>query len=206
MVRGEAEKGSRQRVASASRGRKAGFAAMLATVIAGTGILSGCAGLPNASNANPTADEIQITPAAMTFSNVNVGQSATQNAVLTNTGSRPVSITELSSSSAEFTTSGLPMPLTLGPGQSAPFKVAFRSSTAGTISGTLSAMTSRGSGSGKVKLNGNSGKSASQLSWSTTGLKFGNVLVNGTSTQAVTLKNSGSSDINVSQLAVSGAG
>src|SRR5215468_5060123 len=45
-----------------------------------------------------------------------------------------------------------------------------------------------------------------QLSLSTTSLKYGNVLVHGTSTQAVTLKNSGSSDVNVSQLNVSGAG
>src|SRR5215471_17021999 len=167
---------------------RTGLAALLGTVIAGAGILSGCAGLAT-SNTNPAADEIQITPAALNFPDVSVGQSATQLATLTNTSSQPVRITQLSSSSAEFTTSGIATPLTLGPGQSAQFKVAFKTSTAGSVSGTLSAMTSRSSA--RVKLRGNSGKNLSQLSLSTTSLKFGNVLVDGKSTQAVTLKNAG---------------
>src|SRR5262245_46676277 len=151
MARGEAVQGISRRVSRVSRMRKAGTAALLAAVITGTGILSGCAGLANTSNAGLTPDEIQITPAALTFSNVSVGQSAMQAAVLTNTGSKSVSITQLSSSSSEFTATGIAMPLTLAPGQSAQFKVAFKTSTAGTVSGTLSAMTSRGNGSTKVK-------------------------------------------------------
>jgi len=206
MVRGEAVKGISRKAWRACRMRKAGIAALLATVITGAGILSGCAGLANTSNTALTPDEIQITPTALTFSNVSVGQSATQAAVLTNTGSKSVSITQLSSSSSEFTAAGITMPLTLAPGQSAQFKVAFKTSTAGTVSGTLSAMTSRGNGSTKVKLNGNAGRTASQLSLSSSSLKFGNVLVDGTSTQAVTLKNSGNSDLNISQLSVSGTG
>jgi hypothetical protein len=205
MVRGEAVKGISRSFPRASRMRRTGFAALLGTAIAAAGILSGCAGLANTSNTNLTPEEVQITPAALTFPNVSVGQSATQLATVTNTGTQPVSITQLSSSSAEFTTSGIATPMTLAPGQSAQFKVAFKSSTSGSVSGTLSAMTSRGNGS-KVKLNGNTGKSASQLSLSTSSLRFGNVLVDGTSTQAVTLKNSGTSDVNISQLAVSGVG
>jgi hypothetical protein len=207
MVRGETVKGISRKFPREVRSRKGGLRALLGLVIAGAGILSGCAGLANTSNANLTPlDEVQITPANLTFPNVSVGSVATQTATLTNTGSKSVSITQLSVSSSEFTASGIATPLTLAPGQSAQFKVAFKSSTAGTVSGTLSAMTARGNGSTKVKLNGNSGKVASQLSLSTTSLKFGSVLVNGNSTQAVTLKNSGNSDINITQLGVSGSG
>jgi hypothetical protein len=207
MARGDAVKGISRKFSGEVRTRKGGLRALLGLVIAGTGILSGCAGLANSSNANLTPqDEVQITPANLTFPNVSVGSIATQIATLTNTGSKSVSITQLSLSSSEFTASGIATPLTLAPGQSAQFKVAFKSSTTGTVSGTLSAMTARGGGSTKVKLNGNSGKSASQLSLSTTSLKFGSVLVNGNSTQAVTLKNSGTSDIKISQLGVSGSG
>jgi ASPM-SPD-2-Hydin domain-containing protein/HYDIN/CFA65/VesB family protein/centrosomal CEP192-like protein len=207
MARGEAVKGISKKFAGDVRTRKGGLGALLGVVLTGTGFLGGCAGLANTSNANLTPqDEVQITPASLTFPNVSVGTSVTQAAVLTNTGTKSVSITRLSLSSSEFSTSGIATPLTLGPGQSTQFKVSFKSSTTGTISGTLSAMTSRGGGSTKVKLNGNSGKTASQLSLSTTSLKYGNVLVNGSSTQAVTLKNSGSSDVNVSQLNISGAG
>ena len=206
MVREEAVKGIAKKFRGELRTRKTGLGALLAVVMMGTGILSGCAGLANTSNPNLTPDGVQITPASLSFPNVSVGSTATQLATLTNTGSQSVNITQLSLSSSEFSASGIAMPLTLAPGQSAQFKVAFKSSTAGTVSGTLSAMTSRGGGSSKVKLNGNSGRNASQLSLSTSSLKFGNVLVDGTSTQAVTLKNSGSSDLNISQLAVSGAG
>jgi len=207
MVRGEAAKGITRNFSADLRARKSGLGALLAVVAAGAVLLSGCAGLANTSNANPTPqDEIQITPASLTFPKANVGSTVTQAAVLTNTGSKSVSITQLSLSSPEFTASGLSMPLTLGPGQSAQFKVAFRSSATGTVSGTLSAMTSRGGGSTKVKLNGNAGRNASQLSLSTTSLKYGNVLVNGSSTQAVTLKNSGTSEVNISQLNVAGSG
>src|SRR5439155_11008950 len=132
-----------------------GLVVLLGLVIAGMGILSGCAGLANTSNANLTPqDEVQITPASLTFPNVSVGSVATQTAVLTNTGSKSVSITQLSLSSSEFTATGIATPLTLAPGQSAQFKVAFKSSTTGTSSGTLSAMTARGGGSTKVHLNG----------------------------------------------------
>ena len=206
MARGEAVDGISKTFAGDVRTRKGGLGALLGVVLAGTGFLSGCAGLANTSNANLTPQEVQITPALLTFPNVSVGQLATQVATLTNTGSKSVSITQLSVSSNEFTATGIATPLTLGPGQSTQFKVSFKSSTAGTISGTLSAMTSRGGGSTKVKLNGNAGKTSSQLSLSTTSLTYGNVLVHGSSTQAVTLKNSGSSDVNISQLSVSGAG
>ena len=206
MARGEAVDGISKTFAGEARTRKGGLGALLGVVLAGTGFLSGCAGLANTSNANLTPQEVQITPALLTFPNVSVGQLATQVATLTNTGSKSVSITQLSVSSNEFTATGIATPLTLGPGQSTQFKVSFKSSTAGTISGTLSAMTSRGGGSTKVKLNGNAGKTSSQLSLSTTSLKYGNVLVHGSSTQAVTLKNSGSSDVNISQLSVSGSG
>jgi hypothetical protein len=206
MVRGEAAKGSAETFSEELGMRKRGLGALLAAVIAGTGILSGCAGLADTSNANLSPEEVQISPASLTFPNVSVGSTATQTATITNTGSKSVSITQLTLSSSDFSASGVAMPLTLAPGQSTLFKVSYKSSSTSTVSGTLSAMTSRGGGSGKVKLNGNSGRAASQLSLSTNSLKYGNVLVDGSSTQAVTLKNSGTTNINVSQLGVQGAG
>jgi len=199
--------GSSKKFFAGRVGGQWGLVVLLAAVVTGTATISGCAGLATTSNATPAPqEEIQISPSSLTFPNVSVGQQATQTAVLTNTSSKTVSITQLAFSSTQFTASGLATPLMLSAGQSAKFQVAFRSSTTGTVSGTLSAMTAHGGGSTKVKLNGAAGKSASQLSLSTTSLKYGNVLVNGSATQAVTLKNSGSSDVNISQLGVSGSG
>lgn len=205
MARGEAGRGSTRKHRAPCP--KAGMLALITVMTIGQVVLSGCAGLATNSNANPAPQEaVQISPSSLEFSNVPVGQQVTRTAVLTNTSNQSISVTQLSLSSPEFTTSGMATPLTLGPGQSTMFQVSFRSSTSGTVSGTLSAMTAHGGGSTKVKLNGNSARTASQLSLSTTSLKYGNVLVDGSATQAVTLKNSGQTDIQISQIGISGTG
>jgi hypothetical protein len=181
-------------------------AALFAVVACGGAVLSGCAGLAPSSNANPTPQEtVQISPSSISFSNVLVGQKSTQTATLTNTGNTAVTITNMALSSAEFVASGLTTPLSIGPGQSTKFQVVFTRSTSGDVSGTLSAMTAHGNSSTKVKLNGSAAKAASQLSLSATALNFGNVLVNGSGTQALTLKNSGLSDVQITQIASTGS-
>ena len=202
---------ARANLAATSRGRKFGagtasgwgVAALFAVMACGGAALSGCAGFATPSNATPTPQEaLQISPASISFAPVALGQKTTQTATLTNNGTESVTITQLAMSSTEFSTSGLATPLSIGPGQSAKFQVTYTGTTSGDGSGTLMAMTSRGSGSSKVKLRGS--RSGSALSLSATALNFGNVLVNGSGTQAVTLKNSGITDIQVSQLGVTG--
>jgi hypothetical protein len=181
-----------------------GVAAIFAMLACGAAVLSGCAGLANTSNANATPQAaVQISPSDITFPNVAIGQKATQTAVLTNTGNESVTITQLASSSVQFATSGLATPVTIGPGQSARFQVVFTSSTSGSASGTLTAMTSHSGSSSKVRLKGGAAGS-SQLSLSTKALNFGNVLVNGSVTQAVAVKNSGTNDVQITQIAVTG--
>src|SRR5882762_7161877 len=182
-----------------------GIAAIFAIVTCGGTVVSGCAGLANPANAKLTPQAaVQISPSDITFASVPVGQKATQTATLTNTGSEAVIITQLASSAIEFATSGLATPMLMRPGQSARFTVVFTGSTLGSASGTLMAMTSQGGSSPPAKLKGNAGGKASQLSLSANTLNFGNVLVNGTVTQAVTLGNSGQSDIQIAQIAVTG--
>ena len=199
-------------IAATSSGRKFGagtasgwgVAALFAVMACGGVVLSGCAGFATPSNAAPTPLEaLQISPSSISFAPVAPGQKTTQTATLTNTGTESVTITQLALSSTEFSTSGLATPLSIGPGQSTKFQVTYTGTTSGDSSGTLSAMTSRGSGSSKVRLRGSK---SSTLSVSATALNFGNVLVNGSGTQAVTLKNSGLADIQVSQLGVTGGG
>jgi len=96
MVREEAVKGIAKKFRGELRTRKTELGALLAVVMMGTGILSGCAGLANTSNPNLTPDTVQITPASLSFPNVSLGSTATQLVTLTNTGSQPVNITQLS--------------------------------------------------------------------------------------------------------------
>jgi hypothetical protein len=195
---------------AASRGKQVGartasgwgVATLFVVVACGSGVVSGCAGLASNSNAAPTPQEaIQISPSDITFANVAAGQKSAQTATLTNTGTETVTITSLALSSSEFSASGLPTPFSVGPGQSAKFQVVYTGSTSTTVSGTLSAMTAHGNSSSKVKLKGSG---AAQLSLSATALNFGNVLLNGSGTQAVTLKNPSQTDIQITQVSVTG--
>ncbi len=142
----------------------------------------------------------------MSFSTVKTGQQSTQNATLTNTSNETVTVSKLSISASQFVTAGLKMPLTLAPGQSTNFQVVYYGKTSGSYSGTLSAMTAHGGSSTKVHLRGATATLQGQLSVSVSNLNFGKVLVNGNSTQALTLTNPGSTDIHISQITVSGSG
>jgi len=180
-------------------------ATLFVTVACGAMTSTGCAGMATNSNAKATPLEaVQITPSDMTFSNVKTGERSTQTATLVNTGTEAVTIEQLAMSSAEFSESGLTAPLSLGPGQSKKFQVSYTGSSSTGASGTLTAMTSTG-GRSHVKLKG-SGGATPTLSLSTTALSFGNVLVDGSGTKAVTLKNSGQTNIQVSQIGVTGGG
>jgi Abnormal spindle-like microcephaly-assoc'd, ASPM-SPD-2-Hydin len=183
-----------------------GVVTLFAMSVCGLAVSGGCAGLATPRDPNATAQEmVQISPSSIIFSNVAVGQKVTQTATLINSGTDTVTITHLALTAAEFMVSGLVTPLSIGPGQSAKFQVAYTGSTSGSASGTLSAMTSHGNSSGKTKLNGKSSTAGSQLSLSTTALNFGNVQMNGSSTQALGLKNSGQTDVQITQISVTGA-
>jgi hypothetical protein len=206
MARPSRTRGNAEKFTATARKNWA-LAGLLGVVACGCTGLSGCAGLASTSNASPTPQEtVQISPNNITFDKVAVGQNATQTAVLTNTGKDPVTVTQLAVSSGEFAASGIATPLRIGAGQSTRFQVVFKSSSSGTASGTLTAMTAHGDSSSKVKLRGTAAQSASQLSLSSTNLNFGTVLVNGHSMQAVTIQNSGQADVQISQVSVTGAG
>jgi hypothetical protein len=190
-------------MASSKAASKWGIGALAVAVIFGGAILSGCAGLATNSAVTPQ-EAVQISPSTINFANVTPGQKMTQLATLMNTSNEAVTITQLSSSSTQFATTGISTPLTIGPGQFAKFQVSYTGTTSGISAGTLTAMTAHGGSSSKVHLRGASSQPQSKLSLSAAGLNFGTVLVNGSSTQAVTLNNSGSSDISVSQVSLTG--
>lgn len=166
-------------------------------------VLSGCAGLNNNPN-GLTPEAVQISPASINFPNLAIGQKATQIATLTNTGSEAVTISRVELSSTQFEAAGIRTPLSIGPGQSTRFQVVYTAASSGPTTGMLTAMTAHGGSSSKTRLRGAGATSTTQLALSTTAVNFGKVMVNGSSTQAVALKNNGSTDIHVSQIALSG--
>ena len=149
----------------------------LAIPLTGTGIAPG---------------QLTTSPSSMNFANVQVGNSTSLSETLTNTGGSSVTITQASSSAAAFSISGLNLPLTLTPNQSATFTAIFTPTSAGAASGNLSVASNASNPTLNIALSG-TGTAAGTLAVSPTSLSFGNVTVGSSSPLSGSLTASGAS-------------
>jgi Abnormal spindle-like microcephaly-assoc'd, ASPM-SPD-2-Hydin len=145
--------------------------------------LSGTGVTPGVLAANPTT---------VAFGNVQVGNSANLSETLTNTGGSSVTISQVSSSAAAFSISGLTLPLTLTPNQSVTFTASFAPISAGAASGSLSVASNASNSPLSIALSG-TGTAAGTLAVSPTSLSFGSVTVGSSSALNGTLTASGAS-------------
>src|ERR1700732_2333146 len=145
--------------------------------------LSGTGVTPGALAANPTT---------VAFGSVQVGNSTNLSETLTNTGGSSVTISQVSSSAAAFSISGLTLPLTLTPNRSVTFTATFTPISAGAASGNLSVASNASNSTLNVALSG-AGTSAGQLAVSPPSLSFGNVVVGLSSSLNGSLTASGTS-------------
>ncbi len=96
--------------------------------------------------------QLAASPTSLNFGNVTIGTSNTQSGSLTATGAS-VTVSSASSTDAEYSLSGITLPVTLAAGQTVPFKVSFTPSAPGMVSANL-AFTSNASTSPTVGLSG----------------------------------------------------
>jgi len=82
------------------------------------------------------------TQSPLNFGNVAVGNTGTQSATFTLTGSGATTIAQVAASPSTYTVSGPTLPLTLSAGNSATFNVAFKPTATGTVSGNIAVTTS----------------------------------------------------------------
>src|SRR5205807_1609459 len=149
--------------------------------------------------------QLSVTPPSVSFGNAVVGTTNTQTITLTNPGTANLTISQATVSEQSFTMTGLNIPLILGAGQTTSFNVAYVPSSAGSVTGSLSLVSDAPNSPTTLALSGTGVAATLQLTTSPTSLSFGNVTV-GSSTQTVTLTNSGNSSVSISQVQVSGPG
>jgi Abnormal spindle-like microcephaly-assoc'd, ASPM-SPD-2-Hydin len=181
----------------------------LAVVLALAGML-GCQGLstskPNSQGTQtPLPGALSATPASISFLNVRSGSDPTESDTLTNTGGTSLTITQASVTGTGFSISGLSLPLTLAPNQSATFSVIFTLQSAGSASGNLALTNDGASSPVNVALSGTA-VAAGSLTATPASFTFGNVQVGTNQTQTETLKNSGGENITVSAASFTGPG
>jgi len=160
----------------------------------------------------PAAAQLAASPTGINFGTVQVGTQASLSGVLTNADTDNVTINRVSVSGSAFTMSGVTLPLTLTPGQSAPFTATFLPTATGAVSGSIDITAKtpmyrkhwKGTLRTTVPLSGAGGSTAAgQLTANPRSLAFGSVAMGSTSTQNQTVTNSGSASLNISNAAIS---
>jgi len=144
-------------------------------------------------------------PATLSFGGVQAGQAKTLPIVLTNSGSSSVTVSQANVSSSVFTVSGLSLPMTLVPSQSASFSVTVHPQSGTASNGTLSVVSDASNGSLAVPLSAGVAIGG-VLSTSDSSLDFSNVPVGSTNPLSETLTNTGGSTVSVNQANVTGTG
>lgn len=142
---------------------------------------------------------------ALRFGSIIIGQSETLPITMTNSGSTNVTVSAVNSNLAAFSVSELSLPLTIEPGNSITFNVAFTPTMAG-LQGEAITVTSTQSAKSFCTGALGTGVTSQYLTSNPTSLGFGNVSVGATAMLPMVLTNSGPYFIELSQEQITGAG
>ena len=156
--------------------------------------------------AQPTGQPgITISPASINFGGVGVGQNVGQLVTISNSGASPLTVSNVAVTGANFSVPGLSLPITVGAGQSATFIANITASTSGAVSGSLTIANNSPTPSVLVPMSGFATAPASGISVSPSSVNFGSVAVGQNVGQLMTISNTGSGSLTVSNIAVTGS-
>jgi hypothetical protein len=149
--------------------------------------------------------QLTVSPSNVDFGSVLIGSTQSMPVLVLNSGASAVTISQVSASGTGFNTSGLPLPLTLAPGQSATFTIVFAPQSAGTANGSVALLSDAVNPNLNLDLAG-IGVTPGALVATPSSPAFGTVQVGNTKSLIETLTNSGGSPVMISQVSAAGAG
>lgn len=141
--------------------------------------LSGAGVTPGTLSANPS-----------NFGSLQVGNSSTQTATLTDSGGSRLTVTQANLTGAGFSMSGLSTPLTLTAGQSFTFTLSFAPQVAGAASGSIAFVSNASDATLSMALSGTA-VAAGQFAVSPSSFTFGSVTVGASKSLTATLSATG---------------
>ena len=157
------------------------------------------------SGTGVNAGTLSANPASLSFGNVQIGGNASLSETLTNTGGVNVTISQANVTGAGFSVTGLTLPVTLTPTQTVTFSVKFAPAAAGNFSGNLAIVSDAPGSPLNIALSG-TGVAPGSLIANPSSVIFGNVTLGSNKTVAVTVTNSGGSNVTISNAAATGTG
>ena len=133
-----------------------------------------------------------LTASSVSFGSVQVGNSSTKTATLTNSGGADVKITQANLTGSGFSMNGLSLPLTLSGGQSFTFNVVFAPQAAGAGTGSIAIVSDASGTAPSISLSG-TGTASGQFSVNPGSFSFGSVAVGASKSMPATLSATGAS-------------
>jgi hypothetical protein len=172
-----------------------------------TFIAAGCVGSAVKQQAQQTqTPQISLSASTFNFSTVVIGQNTTQTIKISNPGTGPLQIATVSVSNNAYTISGPAFPVTIQPAASAAYTLTFAPTSAGTVTATMDITSNAAPNLASVALSGVGEKAFANLVVTPAVISFGNLALKATSTQNVTLQNTGDVSLSVQGVTISGAG
>ena len=141
---------------------------------------------------------------SVSFGSVASGTRAEQQIVLTNLGNSGVTISSITVEGAGLTTSGVEVPGTLNPAERVPLKVPFAPTRGGSVTGSITVVSNAANSPLKIAMTGMGAQAG--LSIAPSSFNFRNVLDGQTKSQVFTVTNTGTAELTIEQLSVSGSG
>ncbi len=194
-------------------GQRLSLAASFAPVTAGSAtgsitVMSTATNSPAAISLSGTGVQslIAVVPGSVSFGNVTVGVTNTQTMTIQNPGSASLTVTQAAMTGTGYSLSGLALPVSIAPGGSVAFNVAFAPAAGSSYPSMLTLVSNAPNSPSSVSLSGTGIAPIQQLSASPTSLSFGSLTTGTSATQNVTLTNTGNSSVSISQIVASGAG
>ncbi len=166
-------------------------------------LVVGCAGVTQQPK---VVDGLAFSATSFDFQTVAVGQTATKTLNISNTGSAAVQISAVSVSNKSFSISGPSVPRTILPANSATYTLTYAPTASGSVSASVSISTSAGTNPVAISLAGKGKAVSTDLAISPAIVNFGNLALKSTSTQNVTIQNTGDATLSLQGVTVSGTG
>jgi hypothetical protein len=166
-------------------------------LLASLALLSGCQGV-SASGSPPPSGNLSLGTLSLNFGNVAAGSSSTQTVTAANTGNTAIAVSSVAISSKYFALTSPSLPATIASGQNATLSFTFTPNAAGAFSATVTITSDASDTQVSLSLAGTG--VAAQLVPNPGSEAFGDVTVGAQSSQEVTLTNTGTSSVTISQV------
>jgi hypothetical protein len=155
----------------------------------------------------PPQAQLAVSPSSVNFGNVNAGGTSAQSVTVTNSGNAAATISQVSESGAGFSVTGISSPYTLAAGSGVTMSVTFAPTATTSYSGTVTVTSNATNSQLAIPLSGTGTQAPQgQVAASPAALNFGTLGAGNSATQAVTVANTGTADVSITQLSASGSG